>query len=78
MRAYISAVLSLPVHANMLGQPQETNMVAITTVVVINLSGQPFQMKMIFQFAFYSQIELGRQVSTFFQIRKVNHVFIII
>lgn len=62
----------------MLGQPQETDMVATTTVVVINLSGEPFQMKVIFHSAFNSQIELGRQVSTFFQIRKVNHVFIII
>lgn len=62
----------------MLGQPQETDMVATTTVVVINLSGEPFQMKVIFQSALNSQIELGRQVSTFFQIRKVNHVLIII
>ena len=65
MTAYVSAALSLPVCANVLGQPQENNMVAIS-IVVVNPSGKLFQMKNIFQFAFDSQIELKRQVSIFF------------
>ena len=39
MTAYVSVALSLPVCANVLGQPQENNMVAISTVVV-NPSGK--------------------------------------
>ena len=66
MTAYVSAALSLPVCANMLGQSQENNMVAISIIVVVNPSGKLFQMKNIFQFAFDSQIELKRQVSIFF------------
>ena len=64
--AYVSAASSLPVCANMLGQPQENNMVAIIIIVVVNPSGKLFQMKNIFQFVFDSQIELERQVSIFF------------
>ena len=66
MTAYVSATSSLPVCANMLGQPQENNMVDITIIVVVNPSGKLFQMKNIFQFTFDSQIELERQVSIFF------------
>ena len=66
MTAYVSAALSLLVCANVLGQSQENNMVAISIIVVVNPSGKLFQMKNIFQFAFDSQIELKRQVSIFF------------
>ena len=66
MTAYVSVALSLPVCANVLGQPQENNMVAISIIVVVNPSGKLFQIKNIFQFAFDSQIELKRQVSIFF------------
>ena len=40
MTAYVSAASSLPVCANMLGQPQENNIVAIIIIVVVNPSGK--------------------------------------
>ena len=58
MTAYVSAALSLPVCANVLGQPQENNMVAISIIVVVNPSGKLFQMKNIFQFALIVKLNL--------------------
>ena len=55
MRVQIAVVLSHPVHANVLRWPPETNTVIIS---VVNLAVETFQMKIIFQFAFNSQIEL--------------------